>query len=697
MSLSAACPNCGAPVEFRFDDSFVRICDSCHSAVLRTDRGVETLGQFADLAPIESPLRLFAEGRDRTASFLLIGMAQLEHAQGGIWQEWYAKLDGSEWGWLSEAQGNYYMTYEAPDVAAPAFMALGPGAHIPLAHGGVTRDYVVTELGGATYASARGEIPYRLVPSSTFRYADLVSADGSYATIDYGDPADPAARPTVYVGRQVTIAELQLSGGEAPAPPSARDRLAATKVACPNCGGSLDIRAPGQSLRVACPYCGSMVSLETGAPSALSQRQRVPKPAIALGRTGTFAEGPMQVIGFLQRSAQIDGDWYPFEEYLLHSAAVGFRWLVSSDGHWSYVQPVAAAAIEDIAIGKRYDGVKFRRFQDSTLRVDAVLGEMYWRVTAGDQVRAEDFIAPPAMLSHEVSAAEESYSLSSYLSLADVRAALAQPDLALPVPIGVAPNQPPRAKTAVQVMSFGLMVMLALGLVLAMTAKNARVFGDTLTVPSLGSAVAAAPPPTLGADPLADPATAAGSDVVPAAYFSPPFRLAGGHNIEITFDTNVDNDWVYAAADLVEDKTGAVISVDAELEHYSGVEDGDSWSEGDRSHREMIGPVPAGDYILRVESQHGGAGGAVLTVALHQGVFRGLYLILALLVLMVPYTIVAALANSVETKRWENSTVSASAKPSSGMGIAFWGIRLVFVGIAAIISAFANSSSSSDD
>ena len=67
--MIADCPNCHAPVEFRFDDSLVRVCEHCHSAVLRTDRGVESLGQFADLVPIESPLRLFADGKDRDASF----------------------------------------------------------------------------------------------------------------------------------------------------------------------------------------------------------------------------------------------------------------------------------------------------------------------------------------------------------------------------------------------------------------------------------------------------------------------------------------------------------------------------------------------------------------------------------------------------------------------------------------------------
>ena len=102
--MNVGCPTCGADVEFRFDDSFVRICGSCRSAVLRTDRGVETLGKLADLVPIQSPLKLFAEGRFGSTTFLLVGMAQLRHAAGGIWQEWYAKLDGGQWAWLSEAQ-----------------------------------------------------------------------------------------------------------------------------------------------------------------------------------------------------------------------------------------------------------------------------------------------------------------------------------------------------------------------------------------------------------------------------------------------------------------------------------------------------------------------------------------------------------------------------------------------------------------
>ena len=201
-------------------------------------------------------------------------MAQLRHAAGGVWQEWYAKLDGGQWAWLSEAQGRLYLTFERPDVPAPAIGSLAPGAQIQLA--GAT--FTVAERGTATYVSALGEIPYRLVPNSTFQFVDLSDGRGGFATIDYGDGSEP---PAVYLGSQVSPHSLGLSGGEAQAQAAP---ATGARLSCPSCNGSLELRAPDQTLRVACPYCNSLVSVEGGALSIIAQQAKKPRPAIALGR-----------------------------------------------------------------------------------------------------------------------------------------------------------------------------------------------------------------------------------------------------------------------------------------------------------------------------------------------------------------------------------------------------------------------------
>lgn len=639
--MIVGCPTCGADVEFRFDDSFVRICGSCRSAVTRTDRGVESLGQLADLVPVESPLKLFAEGRFGSTTFLLVGMAQLKHAAGGIWQEWYAKLDGGQWAWLSEAQGRYYWTYELPDQQVPVYQSLRPGAQVTL-HG---RTFTVGEMGSATYASATGEIPYRLNPTETFWFIDLADGQGGFATIDYGTDG---VSPTVYIGSQVKLADLGIYGGEAPMQGVTRAAQGG-KLACPNCGGSLELRAPDATLRVACPYCNHLVSVQTGNLAVIARLAKKASPRIPLGTKGTFKDGELQVIGYVERSALVDHQWWSFEEYLLHAPGVGFRWLVQSDGHWSYVQPVAPGAVELAPI--KYEGVEFKLFQRSDLRVDVVLGEFYWLVEAGEKVIGEDYIAPPAMLSCETSKTEQTWSLSSYMKPKDVRSAFAPTEVPLPTPVGVGSNQPYGLHGIGKVGAIAFAALLAVGLIKCNTAKNDVKHTQRVEI----QPNSALPTP----DPLAvptDPATGAGStEAAPNVTFSEPFHLDGRKNIEIDLNANVSNNWAYVAVDLVNEKTGSLVSFDKAIEYYYGYDGGESWTEGGHSASQVLGPMDDGEYVLRFEGQTGSTTSVDLSVVVRQDVFRFRYFGIALLILGIPFGLLFLHHKSFEKKRWENA------------------------------------------
>jgi hypothetical protein len=663
--VNVGCPTCGAAVEFRYDDSFVRVCGSCRSAVLRGDRGIETLGRMADLVPIDSPLRLFAEGRFGSASFLLVGMAQLRHASGGIWQEWYAKLDGGQWAWVSEAQGRYYLTFERPGLVPPPYQALVPGAQIALGD----RTYTVGEVGTATYASATGEIPYRLDPKATFWFADLADGQGGFATIDYNDGSEP---PSVYLGHQVALPALGLSGGEAPYGAAAPQQQGA-RLSCPNCGGSLELKAPDQTLRVACPYCNHLVNVATGNLSVIAKLSRKASPSIALGTKGVFAEGELTVIGYLQRSSLVDGSWYAFEEYLLHAPQLGFRWLVCSDGHWSYVQPIAPGAVELAPV--RYDGVSFELFMRADLRVDLVLGEFYWLVEEGERVVAEDYIAPPAMLSCETSRTEQSWSLSTYLTPREVRAAFGQPGLPLPGATGVGANQPYPLHGIGKVAALALAALCVVGFARCQGASRTLKHTASVMMPP-GTFAPLTPPGTPGAPgvPAVPDAISGGAAPDPAApppegpaniTFTEKFLLAGGENIEIELSAPLSNSWAYVAIDLVNDKTGGVVSFDANLERYSGVTGGEAWSEGSGTASQVLGPMEAGEYVMRVETLHGSSTPIMLSISVRQDVFRARYWLFAALFLAIPFGIIALHAYNYRKKRWENSQLTRSHEGQS--------------------------------
>jgi hypothetical protein len=645
-----SCPTCGAPVEFRFDDSMVRVCEHCKAAVARTDRGADTLGTFADLFPLATPLRLFAHGTFRGVGFQLVGVAQLRHGQGGLWQEWFAKLADGRWGWLAEAQGRFYMTFERARGSVQLPPSTSPGQRVALVG---ERPFTVAEHGVASYVAAAGELPFTLTPGDRFRFADLDDGVASFATIDYGLVDDAGApledvAPTLYVGVQLALAELGLAGGVDPIAERPRQGEA---MACPVCGGKLELRVPDATLRIGCPYCGSLLDLDTpGSPlrTIVERSARVVAPRIPLGRVGVVAGVKMTVVGYLRRAALVGGSTYPFDEYLLHADEVGFRWLVEASGHWSLALPVRPGAVDgsrDVAI---YDGRSFRAFDAAQLRVTYVAGECYWRVEVGETSVGRDYIAPPAMLSREQTDDELTWTLSTYLPKAEVERAFG---VRLPAPPGIAPHQPPRWPGIGKVAGLVAAVSLVVAASFLATADNRQVHQLST------EARCDAPPVETLASPegvVELPPAGAASRVV----FSEPFHLTAHDNVDVRLWAPVDNNWIAVGGDLVPTGTSDEYQMfDLDLEYYSGVDGGESWSEGSRSATAALDAMPAGEYVLRLEFLCD----PLLTrpvpvdVTVVQGAFRPWFWLVALLVINLPLLALWGIAYLRERARWQES------------------------------------------
>jgi hypothetical protein len=129
------------------------------------------------------------------------------------------------------------------------------------------------------------------------------------------------------------------------------------------------------------------------------------------------------------------------------------------------------------------------------------------------------------------------------------------------------------------------------------------------------------------------------------------------------------------------------------MEAYSGYEDGEQWSEGKDYDTEVIGPVPAGVYVLRLEMQHGGSGEVPLTVRVRQGVFRLVYLGWAMVILGIPSLLVGIYSYSFERRRWSNSTQGTSGAPKTPLTLLVGAVVLLLTGIVVVLKAIAESSS----
>ena len=341
-------------------------------------------------------LELGARGKFRGAPFVLAGRTCVRSDGGGLWNEWTLAFDDGRQGFLAEALGSFTLFFERP--MAPPYESLRPGK--PLDAG-----FVVVERGQAKRVARWGDVPES---PRTYRYADLSSASGETATIDYGSAVDRLTdRPDhtdVFVGERVRLAALALKPRAEPAK---------------------FLAAPGGP-----PPKGVELWLSPGDEGDLDSEN---------GRAR------FRVIGIVHRSIRVEGERYTWEEYVLHSPAEGLRWLVVADGHWNLVESVEAGQVEESERqAAKFRGETHRFMSSGKARIEWATGALPWEVEVGDVTDARDYLRTPHVLSRESTEDEITWSYGTYTPADTVARAFGK--RALPKPTGRAPNQPKTPK-----------------------------------------------------------------------------------------------------------------------------------------------------------------------------------------------------------------------------------------------------------
>jgi predicted RNA-binding Zn-ribbon protein involved in translation (DUF1610 family) len=640
----ANCPSCGGQVEFQIGTSAVVVCSYCRSVVARTDRDPTVIGKAAGLVDTSSPLRVGLTGKYRKRGFRLTGRTQMRHQAGGIWDEWYAAFDDGRWGWLAEAAGNYYLTFEVA-AEAPPLSHLDTGATVP-----AVDSLVVQEIGTATAVSAEGEIPWRVVPGSEYEYADLSGDAGKFATIDYSEE-----KPLVFKGSLTSIDELGLAGAE-----RRRDKVKLAVQKCENCGGPLELRAPDQAERIICPNCGAAYDVGDDRLKYLGAavKKKNIEPAIPIGSTGAIGAETYTVIGFMQRSVTFDRKYYWFE-YLLYSPKAGFRWLVESDEHWSFVQQVPVGEVQGADSGAQatYAGVTYKIFQKAEANVEYVLGEFYWRVEAGEKVDAHDYVKAPYGLSREKTkkgAREMTWSHATYLKPKEVEKAFG---VKLGRPSNVAPFQPFPGPNLVGPWFLMVGLLFVTMILLWFILPGRVVYNETLDLTTQWDAQTPAATTTAPVETKAEASR---------VLFSKPFELSGRHNVRVSAAMNASNTWAYVGADLVNEGTGKLDSFDLPLEYYTGRDSDGDWSEGNKRRSVYLRAPEKGRYVLRLESNWPRENGPTsLKVEVREGVVRLPHFILAFLFITFPAVMVLIWKWNFEVRRWKESDFNPYASVST--------------------------------
>jgi len=208
--LRASCPNCGAPIAFRSADLPVKVCDYCHSAVLRTGGNLQAMGTVADVPDDVSPLQLGVRGRVGARSFELIGRVRWRYAD-GAWNEWLAYFDDGSTGWLGESMGRYMLLRQVdPAHVQSAVVDLMRGARaVPTGTQAMIDnvEYWASDVKRVSCVASEGELPFNSLGLSAMS-VDLMSADEHCASIQKAGAEDVE----VFAGQYVSLADIAATG-----------------------------------------------------------------------------------------------------------------------------------------------------------------------------------------------------------------------------------------------------------------------------------------------------------------------------------------------------------------------------------------------------------------------------------------------------------------------------------------------------
>jgi hypothetical protein len=345
---------------------------------------------------------------------------------------------------------------------------------------------------------------------------------------------------------------------------------------------------------------------------------------LQIGIRGEFDGHTWEIIGVvLRQAAEYDYFW---EEYLLFNPWQGFRFLVNNHGHWSLVKMLVDHPENVSHSGLNYEGKPYKHYTTGDARIAAVLGEFYWKVHYGDVAKTSDFVAPPHMLSVEVEDGGMIWSQGTYLAPELVRKAF-NFEGEMPRPYTVGMNQPNPYKSPSLWMGIAGAIALVIAIVLQFSqfskSSNQSVFSAEVVRDSLTDTLV-----------------------------SQPFTIPGeSGNVEVTMKApNLFNSWLEIDGYLHNMETLEDYGVNIGLEYYVGVEDGESWSEGNQSGAHFLNLVPGGKYELVLSIAGDSLIPMTLDVRRDVPFFTNLLIVLGLIIILP--IIYFVLYRTFEHSRW---------------------------------------------
>jgi transcription initiation factor TFIIIB Brf1 subunit/transcription initiation factor TFIIB len=324
--------------------------------------------------------------------------------------------------------------------------------------------------------------------------------------------------------------------------------------------------------------CGNCNAVLKAGYNAILNDYALHKPkgsaTLHVGSHGVLRGINYKVIAVAERF-EVNTAYYWFEYTLMQDKGHELAFLSSYEGHWNLLKPVSDSTlvISPYQPDLTWESKRFVRFSRYRAQYNYASGEFHWYTNLRKGVDCAEFICPPYLLAVEIEQSEKDIFIGEYISPEEISKAFldAAP---MPKPIGIAPAQPSKIKINPNRFLKGTLVFTVLVLMIQwfyvhnrkqLLLFNKRMYMDTANINKPG--------------------------------VSPSFKLEGStSNMEIELKTDLNNSWCEMEVNLVNEQTGKETAFVVGAEHYSGVSEGESWSEGSRVQKEFVCSVQPGTY-----------------------------------------------------------------------------------------------------
>jgi hypothetical protein len=450
----------------------VAVCEYCNTTLYR-DGPVLHAGERSILAEPRSSLRVGAIGDVGGRRMELLGRIQFSTVEGdAAWDEWYAEDPATgEAIWLIEDARGYTLERPLGPVELPPDFQPTIGRMIE--HQG--QGFEITEVGDAVCVGGEGRLGRDLRPGATYRFVDSRQLGSSgVLNLEFSPGALAGGAPLGFYGEVVPASAVHFAAPEAGGFVEAQTTSA---IQCVGCGAGFQLKAQGDPVRTTtCDNCGSQLELSAGGQRVLSRNSGRAIFPFAVGDAMTWKDDRWEVVG---RLVYVETDEYGVQyfsrEYLLWSVNGGYLWLAEYEGHYVVFTPTKAGPpLREIRASSRFDTLDFdgpfRFFERGAQVVHFVDGALPWLTRVGDRHEYVDLIAPPRILSVELSGTrEQERFVGEYAPATDIHAAFGK-DGPRDVPQGVHAAQPSPIGPAHAFASWTSVAFVALNLILAFTA-----------------------------------------------------------------------------------------------------------------------------------------------------------------------------------------------------------------------------------